>query len=272
MEARRPIPASPAGTSDTREVAGLGILALASPPSPTVRQALAPAGVLRLGVHAGSPTSLLRGGASGEDRGLAVDLGRELARQLGVGWCQVEFPRAAAVLAALKEGLVDVAVTNATPARAADIAFTGTLVALELGYLVSSLGRLGAMADVDRAGVRVGVTEGSTSQAALTRDLLRATVVPVATTQAAREGLSRGDLDVFATNKAILFDIADTLPGVKVIDGCWGVERLALAMPRGREAGTAFLCRFAEEAKAGGLVRRAAERAGLRGTVEVAPC
>jgi polar amino acid transport system substrate-binding protein len=49
------------------------------------------------------------------------------------------------------------------------------------------------------------------------------------------EMLSSRKLDAFATNKGILFEMADKLPGAKVLDGRWGTERHSIAIPKGRE-------------------------------------
>jgi polar amino acid transport system substrate-binding protein len=46
--------------------------------------------------------------------------------------------------------------------------------------------------------------------------------------------LSQGRLNAFATNKAILFEMSDSLPGSRVLDGRWGVEHLAIAIPKNR--------------------------------------
>ena len=233
-------------------------------------QTLAPTGQLRVGVYLGSPTSLVKD-ASGEARGVSVDLGKEFARRLGVPYEQLEFARLALVLDALKAGQVDFTVTNATAARAQDMNFTAPLVGLELGYLVLANARVSAAADVDRPDIRVGVAQGSSSQAALTRALKNAAVVPAPSLKVAADMLARGEIDTFATNKAILFEMADSLPSATVLSGRWGVEQLAIAIPKGREAAMDDVRRFAEEMKASGLVQRAAERAGLRGVVDAGP-
>jgi len=74
-------------------------------------------------------------------------------------------------------------------------------------------------------------------------------------------------LDAFATNKGILFEMADKLPGSRVLEGRWGLESLAIAVPKGRDAGAAWLKAFAADVAAQGQVQQAATRAGLRGTV-----
>jgi len=239
-------------------------------PSAQERNALAPTGTLRVGVYPGSPTSWVKD-ATGEDRGVSVEIGKDLARRLGVPFQQVEFPRVAVVLEMLKAGQVDFTVTNATPARARDMNFTEPLLELELGYLVIQGSRVVAIADVDRAGIKVGVSEGSTSQTTLTRELKHALVVGTPSLKVAADMLSNGQLDTFATNKAILFEMSDQLPGARVLEGRWGLEQLAIAIPKGREAGMMYARDFAVKVKTSGLVTQAAERAGLRGTLPATP-
>jgi polar amino acid transport system substrate-binding protein len=44
---------------------------------------------------------------------------------------------------------------------------------------------------------------------------------------------------------------------------------VAIAIPKGREAALEYLRRFVEEAQTGGLLSQAAERAGLRGILQM---
>lgn len=209
------------------------------------RAALAPTGVLRVGVYPGSPTSLVRDAKTGERAGVAHDLGTELGRQLGVPVKIVEFSRVAQVLDALKAQQVDFTFTNATESRARDVDFTAPLIRLELGYLVPPGSAIAAVGDVDRRGVRIGVTQGSTSQGTLTRQFKSAAVVPAASLKQAQEMLKGLAIDAFATNKGILFEMSDELPGYRVLDGRWGLESLAIAVPqgsRGRDAVPAQVC------------------------------
>lgn len=237
--------------------------------APDVRQALAPRGKLRVGVYPGSPTSMIRDRASGETKGLAYELGQEFARRLNIPFEPVEFTQIADVLDALKRGAVDFTVTNASPARAKDVDFTAPILGVELGYLVPPRSSIATLADVDRPGVRVGVTAGGSSHATLQREFKHATVVPSPSVTAAVEMLADGSVDAYATNKAILFEMSDQSPGSRVLDGRWGIEVFAMGIPKGREVAMPAVRRFADEARSQGLVKRAAERAGLRGTVNV---
>jgi polar amino acid transport system substrate-binding protein len=236
-------------------------------PDPQVRTALAPMGTLRVGVYAGSPTSLVRD-AKGEKAGVALDLGQALGKQLGVPVQVVEFARLALVLDALKAGQIDFTVTNATPVRAKDMDFTPALVQLELGYLVPIISQINQIADVDRPGVRVGVSQGSSSQSALSQAYKSATLVPAASIQQAQEMLLARKVDAFATNKGILFEMLDGLPGHKVLEGRWGLENLAIAVPQGRSVAMPYLQQFALQVRSNGVLQTAVSRAGLRGTAQ----
>ena len=101
------------------------------------------------------------------------------------------------------------------------------------------------------------------------RDLKQAQVVRAETVGLATDMLADGRMDAFATNKATLFEMAEKLPGSKVLDGRWGLERHAMGIPKGRgDAAMAYLRKFTDDIVAQGLVSAAAKRAGLRGVLE----
>ena len=77
--------------------------------------------------------------------------------------------------------------------------------------------------------------------------------------------LAEGRLDAYASNKAILHQMADGLPGSRVLPGSWGEESIAFGVPKGRPTALPYLEAFVKKAREEGLVRRAADRAGVRG-------
>jgi polar amino acid transport system substrate-binding protein len=90
-------------------------------------------------------------------------------------------------------------------------------------------------------------------------------VVPAENAKRAIEMFERRELDLFATNKPTLFQMSDQMPGSRVLDGRWGVEHIAAAIPRGRDGAMEYLRGFVAEVQASGLLAKAVERAGLRG-------
>lgn len=187
--------------------------------------------------------------SAGGPKGVGYDLGKVLASRLGVAYTPIVYSKNAEVLEAVRTGEADIALTNATAARAREMDFGPPVFEVELGYLVPKGSSIAALSEVDATGVRVGVTTGSSSDASLTRDLKNAEVVRAPNFDAAIEMLSAGQLNAYATNKASLFEMAEKLPGSKVLDGRWGVEHFAIGIPKGREQGMAFIRQFTEAAK-----------------------
>jgi polar amino acid transport system substrate-binding protein len=233
-----------------------------------VREAeiLAPLGRLRVGVFAGSPLSMVvdRGG---QTCGLGYDLGAEFAKRLNVPVDYLTFQRIADVLGAMKGGEVDFTLSNATPVRALDVDFSQTLLMLELGYLVPVDSPLRDSSELDRPGVRIGVTKGSTSERTLPAKFRQAVVVPAENVRTAIEMLNRGELSVYATNKPTLFEMADAMAGARVWPENWGLEHIAIAIPKGRAQAMDAVRRFVTDVQSSGLLQQLQERAGLRGVV-----
>ena len=228
---------------------------------------LAPTGRLRVALYPATPTSIPPGATGADARGVGHDLGRALAARLGVAFEPVVYAKNADVLAAVKSGAADVAFTNASPARAKEMDFSPPYLDIELGYLVAPGAAMTDIAAIDRPGVRIAVTAGSTSDSVLSRDLKAATVVRATTVGEGIRLLASGAAEAYATNKSTLFEMADALPGGRVLAGNWGLERHAIAIPKGREAGLPFLRDFVDQAKREGTVAAAIARAGLRGAV-----
>jgi polar amino acid transport system substrate-binding protein len=55
-----------------------------SPPTQEEMQALAPTGKLRAALYLGGPTNVVKDPQSGEAKGVGYELGKELARRMGV--------------------------------------------------------------------------------------------------------------------------------------------------------------------------------------------
>lgn len=232
---------------------------------PQERVALAPTGKLRVGIYEGSPTSLVTDKA-GKRTGVAHDLGRELAQRLDVPFEPVVFRRVPDIVEALMKNEIDFTFTISTPARVRDLSMTQPLVHLEMGYLVPAGSTLHNATEMDRAGARVGVAQGGSAQGSLSQLYKQASVVPVSTLKVAVEQLGQGKLDAFTANKGILFQLSDELPGSRVLDGRWGLESLAIAVPKGRDAGLPYLNQFAASVQQDGVLAQIITRAGLRGT------
>ena len=254
----------------TSAIAVLSAAALAQAVPAAVVADLAPMGKLRAAINFGNPILATRDPATGEARGVSVDLARELAKRLGVPPELVLFNAAGKVTEALQSNAWDVAFVAIDPARAVDMEFTAPYVIIEGAYLVPSSSPIAANADVDREGIRVVVGAGSAYDLYLSRELKRARLVRAPTSPLVVDTMVAEKLDVAAGVKQQLEADAKRVAGVRLLDGRFMIIQQAMAAPKGRMAGARYLAQFVEEMKASGFVAQALARHGIEGA-SIAP-
>jgi polar amino acid transport system substrate-binding protein len=228
-----------------------------------IRSELAPNGTLRAGINYNNPL-VARRDVTGELRGTAVDLSRELGRRLGVPVELVPYEAAARMSDAATTGAWNIAFLAIDPARGRDIEFTAPYIELEGTYLVPANSPLRRIDDVDAEGVRVAVTAKSAYDLFLTRELKHAQLVRAATTPESIDLMEAQTLDAVAAVRTVLVAAARRLQGSRVLSGHFMTIAHAAGVPRGRPAAAAFVRQFIEDVKASGFVARALERHGLK--------
>jgi len=233
--------------------------------SPSLRSDLAPMGKMRVGINYANPVLATREAASGELRGVAVDLAREIGRRAGLPVELVGYDAAGKMVERLKAGEWDIAFLAIDPGREAEITFTPAYVEIEGTYLVPAGSPFYAIAEIDRDGVRIAMAAGAAYELFLSRNIKRAELVRAPTPAAAFELLVSGKAEALAGVKQTLIANAAKLPGSRVLDGRFLAIGQAIGIPNGRSAGALYLREFIENAKASGLVARAIEQHGIRG-------
>jgi polar amino acid transport system substrate-binding protein len=138
---------------------------------------------------------------------------------------------------------------------------------VELGYLVPANSSITRPEQIDGPGIRIGVSKGGTSERVLGEKYKNAKIVATESVPDAINSLRNGLFDVYATNKSILFQMAQSLPGSRVLDGNWGAEHMAIAVPKGREVSQALLDSFVRDVQSSGQLQRIETAAGLKGAV-----
>ncbi len=236
----------------------------AAPPPAAVAE-LAPGGKLRAAINFGNPILATKDPASGQPRGVSVDLARELAARLGVPVELVTFDAAGKVVEAARSGAWDIAFVAIDPARGQDMLQSPPYVVIEGAYLVRADSPIRRNEDVDREGVRIAVGKGSAYDLFLARQLKHARIVHAPTSPAVTDLFVAQQLEVAAGVKQQLQADASRLPGLRLLDGRFMVINQAMATPKGREAGARYLNEFVEAMKASGFVARALARHGIEG-------
>jgi polar amino acid transport system substrate-binding protein len=242
-------------------------------PTKSQREETAPTGKLRVGVvSAPSPSAFfIVKDAGGEPRGVTVDLGKELARRLGV---PVEFfvvSSSGELVDAMRSATLDVAFMPIDAERREKVDFGPSYFIIESTYLVRSGSDIKDLTDVDHPNVRViGIANTATIRAA-GRSLKNTTIVAVRSVGQATEMLRADAADAFALTHDALPALAAKLPGSRILDGSFLQTGIAIAVPKNRPNALAYATAFLEDAKASGVVRRAFDDAGLKDLVVAPP-
>lgn len=225
--------------------------------SPEIIGDLAPTGRLRATINFGNPVLAQKDPTTGEPRGVSVELAHELGRRIGVEVELVTFDTAGKAFAALQSRACDVGFLAIDPVRAADLVFTAPYVIIEGTYLVRSASPLRSIEDFDHAGIRIAVGKNTAYDLHLSRTLKHATLIDAPTSAAAIALFMQDVLDAAAGVRQPLLAFAAANPGLRVIEGRFMVIEQAMTMPKGRDAGAAFLKAYIDDAKGSGFVAKA---------------
>ena len=233
-------------------------------PSAEQKLALAPTGKLRVAFLANNAAQATKDPVSGELKGPAVDLGRQLAVRLDVPFEAVPYRTVAEMVASAPNGEWDVISLGINPDREKLIDFAAPYSQTESGYLVKG-SAISTMADVDRPGIRIAVLERGDSDIFLTKSLKHAQLIRTKSVAEAVELLKSGSADVHANIKTFLIPLAGQVPTGRLLEGYWQIQPIALGVPKGKEAGARYVRQAVDELKAQGFVRQSIERAAVPG-------
>lgn len=239
--------------------------------TPAIRTDLAPSGKIRAGINYGNFILAQKDKATGESRGVAIDLANELGRRLGVPVEIVPYESVAALGDAAPTGAWDIAFLGSDPVREKIMSFTAAYVELDATYLVPAASTLRNAAEVDRAGLRVAAPARANYELYLQRNLKNAKLMSVPGNDAAFALLAEGKADALAGLTEALITFSKKLPGSRIVDGRFMTVQQSIAVPKGRDAGLVYLRSVVEEAKASGLVARALAKTGARGVATAPP-
>lgn len=111
------------------------------------------------------------------------------------------------------------------------LAFSVPFMEVDNGYVARADAIPTTAEEVDRAGVKIAVSQGSAPHTALTRLIKNAEIVPVpGGFEPAREALATGKADVYGGNLHLAHRIADALPAAHVLPGRFNVVHMVIGV------------------------------------------
>src|SRR3954463_8425206 len=253
-----------------RPLAGifLGVsLMVAGPASAdALKDEIAPTGKLRVAI-AISPA----GGAfwstkteSGGYAGVPVDLGKEMAAQLGVGVEYVAHNNSGQIVDAVSKGTWDITFLPKDPEREGRMAFGPIYEVADATYIVKPSSPITNFATLDQPGIKVAAVNNTTTMRGAVAHLKNAKVTGYQTYDEIFGLLKGGEIDAFALSRDQLNAMAKQIPGTRVLDETFKQTVTAVAAPPNRPQSLAFAVKFLTEAIANGTLRKAYDNNGLK--------
>jgi polar amino acid transport system substrate-binding protein len=233
---------------------------------------LVPTGTLRATYIATNPVQAFIDPNTKEVRGPGAEIARALAMKLNVPLDIKGAPGVQGVLDSVKKGEADIGFLAYDPVRAVDVDFSQTYSLAQNTYLVLVNSPLRSIAEIDKAGMRIGVGERDAGDFFLTRTLKNATLVRNSggNLDVAVKQLQSGEIAAYAANRQRLSELLARVSGLRMLpDNFYGVEQ-AVIVAKGNKKLLDAADNLLDEARSSGLIAGSIQRAGLAG-VDVAP-
>ena len=234
----------------------------------TLKDEIAPTGKLRVAI-AISPA----GGAfwstkteSGGYAGVPVDLGKEMAAQLGVPVEYVVHNNSGQITDAASSGTWDVTFLPKDPEREAKMSFGPIYEVADATYIVKPNSTVTDFQGLDQAGVKVAAVNNTTTMRGAIAHLKNAKVTGYQTYDEIFGLLKGGEVDAFALSRDQLNAMAKKIPGTRVLDETFKQTVTAIAVPLNHPLSAAFAAKFMTDATANGTLRKAYDGNGLKDT------
>jgi polar amino acid transport system substrate-binding protein len=244
----------------------LGILMTSSFASAdALRDEIAPTGKLRVAI-AVSPA----GGAFWSRKtesgyaGVPVDLGREMAAQLGVPIEYVAYNNSGKITDAASTGAWDVTFLPRDPEREGRMSFGPTYDLDDATYIVKAGSDVKDFATLDRPGIKVAAVNNTTTMRGAIAHLKNAKVTGYQTYDEIFNLLRNGEIDAFALARDQLNAMAKNIPGTRVLDETFKQTLRAVAVPPNHPQALAFVVKFMADAVSNGTLRKAFDNNGLK--------
>ncbi len=226
-------------------------------------------GLLRVGINLGNIFLVTGKSENGDPEGVAPDVGRALADWLGVEVQYVTFGTPGEVTDAAKYQKWDVCLIAQEPKRAKVILFCDSYVGIEATYLVPGGSPFHSVGELDQSGVNIAVAERSAYDLFLSRTLNYAKLHRANGLAGALQLFIEKELDALAGLVPALIENAQTLPGARVIPGCYTLVEQAIGIQHGKFGLHTEVEAFLAQAKRSGIITKLLEKHRVSGKLVV---
>jgi polar amino acid transport system substrate-binding protein len=233
-----------------------------------LKDEIAPTGKLRvaIGISAAGGAFWSNKNEGGGYSGVPVDLGREMAAQLGVPVEYVAYPNSGQITDAASSGAWDITFLPQDPEREAKMSFGPIYEIADATYIVKAGSSATNFQALDQPGVKVAAVNNTTTMRGAIAHLKNAKVTGYQTYDEIFGLLKNGEIDAFALSRDQLNAMSKKIPGTRVLDETFKQTITAVAVPPKHPQSLEFVTKFMTEATSNGILRKAYDNNGLKDT------
>jgi polar amino acid transport system substrate-binding protein len=249
-------------------VLGVSMMMAVPVSADALKDEIAPTGKLRVAI-AISPA----GGAfwctkteAGGYAGVPVDLGKEMAAQLGVPVEYVVHQNSGQIVDAVSKGTWDITFLPKDPERESRMSFGPIYEVADATYIVKAGSSATNFQTLDQPGVKVAAVNNTTTMRGAIAHLKNAKVTGYQSYDEIFGLLKNGEVDAFALSRDQLNAMAKQIPGTRVLDETFKQTVTAVAVPPNHPLALTFATKFLTEAISNGTLRKAYDNNGLKDT------
>jgi polar amino acid transport system substrate-binding protein len=195
-----------------------------------------------------------------------VDLGKEMAAQLGIPVEYVAYPNSGQITDAASTGVWDVSFLPKDTERETKMSFGPIYEVADATYIVKAGSTATNFQTLDQAGIKVAAVNNTTTMRGAIAHLKRAKVTGYQTYDEIFGLLKNGDVDAFALSRDQLNAMAKKIPGTRMLDETFKQTVTAVAVPLNHPLALAFVSKFMTDATSNGTLRKAYDNNGLKDT------
>ncbi len=232
----------------------------------SLKDEIAPTGKLRVAIAISAAGGVFWStkNETGGYAGVPVDLGKEMAAQLGVPVEYVAFQNSGQITDAAAKGSWDVSFLPKDPEREGKMAYGPNYEVADATYIVKAGSPITNFQTLDQPGVKVAAVNNTTTMRGAVAHLKNAKVTGYPTFDEIVVLLKKGDIDAFALSRGSLNDLAKEIPGTHVLDETFKQTVTAVAVPFDHPQSLAFVTKFMNDAASNGAQRRAYDNNGMK--------
>src|SRR6202035_2825534 len=201
-------------------VLGVSVMMAGPASADPLKDEIAPTGKLRvgIGVSAAGGAYWSNKNEAGGYTGVPVDLGKEMAAQLGVPVEYVAYPNSGKITDAASTGAWDSTLLPQDAERETKMSFGPVYEVADATYIVKAGSTATNFRTLDQPGMKVAAVNGTTTMRGAQAHLKNAEVTGYQTYDEIFALLKNGEIDAFALSRDQLNKMATKIPGTHVLD------------------------------------------------------